>query len=232
MSQRKPAYKVVVVGDAQSGKSSLLFRFQWRKFNQYSKSTVAASFHSKVLSTGHRVNMWDTAGQERFHSMIPMYLKNVDLVLFVYDITRKASFDHLRDYWVNFVEDNATAGHFDEGNWREIHENPTDPTNPIKHTSHIYQGILVGNKTDLVQRDQRQVSTKEGAELAKSLGIPFAETSALDGNNVEKVWSMVKNLLMEIPLEKETLGIELEEESKMRKSFNAMFNVISWCNIL
>lgn len=231
---RTPAYKVVVVGDAQSGKSSLLFRFQWKKFNQYSSSTVVAAFYSKVLPTGQRINMWDTAGQERFHSMIPMYLKNVDLVLFVYDITRRNSFEHLKSYWIDFVQDNATGGHSNEF----IFDN-TNVNNGHNH-SRNYQGILIGNKTDLiVSGSQRQVTTKEGVDLAKSLGIPFVETSALDGNGVEEVWTMVQKLLMKVPLDQDDnqnkIEVEDDESTKVgvvKTMLSPMYKMVSWCNIL
>lgn len=188
MSNRSPAYKVVVIGDAQSGKSSLLFRFVHRRFNTFPETTVCCAFYSRILPSGQRVNMWDTAGQERYRALLPMYLKNIDLILYVYDTTNKNSFEHL-DFWMKWVDDNATAAKRDDNS----------TTNGVANdTNDCYSAILIGNKTDLI--DRRVVSSIEGANLAKTLGIPFVETSCLKGQNVEEVWEIVTKLLEKHPL--------------------------------
>jgi small GTP-binding protein len=179
MTDRKRTYKIVVVGDAQSGKSSLLFRFVHRRFCIDNASTILAQFFSKTLPSGDRVNMWDTAGQERYRSLLPAYLKNIDLILYVYDITRKSSFQHLEEFWVDWSRDHATPGHKQE-----------------------ICAILVGNKLDLgvlsksnVQ-SKRMVSTEEGISFAAKMGMPFFEVSVKDNDNIDAIWSAISNLLV------------------------------------
>ena len=96
--------RLVTVGDAHIGKSSLLYRLTYdNRPPSHSTSTVGAAFFSKDLS-GMRLNMWDTAGQERFRSIIPLYLRDADVVLLVYDLSDAKSFEHLKNYWIDFAK--------------------------------------------------------------------------------------------------------------------------------
>ena len=99
---KKPTKKLVTIGDAQVGKSSLLFRVTHKKMPNMTSSTVGAAFYCTNIKHCC-LHMWDTAGQERFRSMVPVYLRDTDVILFVYDITDRGSFDHLKNYWVNFA---------------------------------------------------------------------------------------------------------------------------------
>lgn len=192
-----PAFKVVTIGDAQIGKSSLLFRFVHHRFPKLPNTTIGASFYCKKTS-GMAINMWDTAGQERFRSMIPMYLKNVNLVLFVYDITSRSSFENLQQYWVSFVQ-----SHYKKDEKPLTQEEPRFVENNVENSNDnsedVYQAILIGNKIDL--NDIRAVHRKEGQALADELGIPFIETSALTGKNINRLWNMIQSRLMRMEIE-------------------------------
>ena len=213
-----PSFKMVVIGDAQIGKSSLLFRFVHHRFPKINNTTLGASFYCKHDSNhGVNINMWDTAGQERFRSILPIYLKNVNLVLFVYDITSRESFNHLKEYWIDFVKSKHTIVES-----RNLHRNvpdtvgsdddsfnPSNPSNPSfqdEDEDNFYQAILVGNKSDL--KDHRSNSRKEGKAFAKQLGISFIETSALDGTNIPELWSMIQSKLIKfevVPPDKKSI---------------------------
>ena len=70
--------KLVLLGEAQVGKSSLVLRFVNGQFSPNSVATVGAAFLSKTMELGDtkiRYDNWDTAGQERFHSLTPMYYR-------------------------------------------------------------------------------------------------------------------------------------------------------------
>ncbi|OHT00414.1 Ras-like GTP-binding protein YPT1 [Tritrichomonas foetus] len=107
------------------------------------------------------MQIWDTAGQERFQSITANYYHGSHAIAIVYDITDRASFDHLRK-WIDDVDKLA---------------NP----NVCK--------FLVGNKADL--QTKRCVSTEEGQQFANTLGIPFIETSAKTALNVQKMFKMM-----------------------------------------
>ena len=103
----------------------------------------------------------DTAGQERFRSITRGYYKNVACALIVYDITDEESFKSVKQWIVNC----QTFGR------KDIHL------------------ILVGNKNDLAE--QRKVSEEEGKKLAEDYNMDFFETSALTGENIEKVFQRI-----------------------------------------
>ena len=136
-----------------------------------------------------------------------MYFKDIDIILYVYDITKRVSFDHLKDFWISYAAEQPTPGHYVK--MEESLE------------GRAYQAVLVGNKTDL--NDNRTVSAREGARLAKSIGIPFVETSALDGSNVDMVWDMIIKLLQNIPVDAGTGSIletiVLKPIEKVRETF-------------
>lgn len=97
-----PKKKLVTIGDAQAGKTSLLWRLTHKQRPNIQEATIGAAFFNSS-SKKYCLNMWDTAGQERFRSMLPIYLRDAEIILFVYDITDRSSYDHLQKYWINFA---------------------------------------------------------------------------------------------------------------------------------
>ena len=101
---------------------------------------------------------WDTAGQERFHTLTESYYRNSHGVVLVYDVTDRRSFDRIQ-HWAGQI-----------GEYENLR----------------LSKLLVGNKTDLTET--RMVTTAEGEELAKKLGMSFVETSAKSTDNVEQAF--------------------------------------------
>ena len=97
----------------------------------------------------------DTAGQERFKSINTSYYRKADCCLLVYDISNRYTFDQLKDYFIETINEKCKKN---------------------------IQIILLGNKTDL--EDKRQVSAEEGANLALLNNYIFLETSCLKNKNV------------------------------------------------
>lgn len=96
-------FKAVLLGESGVGKSSLALRIVKNEFRQYLESNIGASFltQSFQLDDGRNVKfeIWDTAGQERFDSLTPLYYRNADVALVVYDITSRKSFTRAQN-WV------------------------------------------------------------------------------------------------------------------------------------
>ena len=94
--------KVVLLGDTGVGKSSLVLRFITNEFKPYVESTIGASFMSKLLmdpdGSAVKFQIWDTAGQEKYHSLAPMYYKGAAAAIVVYDITKRKTYDTLKDW--------------------------------------------------------------------------------------------------------------------------------------
>lgn len=108
-----------------------------------------------------RLQLWDTAGQERFRTLIPSYIRDSNVAVVVYDITKRQSF-------------------LDSSKW-------IDDVRAERGEQVII--VLVGNKTDL--RDKREVTVDEGEAKAKELGALFIETSAKAGYNVKALFKKV-----------------------------------------
>ncbi|EQC42280.1 Ras-like protein Rab-11B [Saprolegnia diclina VS20] len=159
--------KVVLIGDSGVGKSNLVQRFTKNKYNEASTQTIGFEFAAKTIRVGDRrikAQIWDTAGQERFQSLTAAYYRNAVGALIVYDITNRASFEHVT-HWLAQIHEHA-------------HENVVL--------------ILVGNKCDLAHRpNTRQVSTLEAARFAETHHMEFVEASALDSTNVVEAFKRI-----------------------------------------
>jgi small GTP-binding protein len=94
--------KVVLLGDASVGKTSILHNYNTHRFDENLDPTVGATFVSKLVQTKSgpvQVNIWDTAGQERYRSLVPMYTRNAVAAVIVMDVTNLESYENL-DEWV------------------------------------------------------------------------------------------------------------------------------------
>lgn len=157
--------KVVVLGSHGVGKTSLIRRYISRLHSKPngndSEPTIGASFSKvKIIIDDFKVKMqvWDTAGQERFRAMAPMYYRNANAALLVFDISNHKTFADVK-VWV-----------------KELQKNVQDPM----------VLILVGAKRDL--NDKRTVSREEAYLYAVSIGGSFFETSTILDQGIEQVF--------------------------------------------
>lgn len=92
MDDNSYKFKIIFLGDQGVGKSSIMNRFIQDKFETSYQATIGLDFHSKnVIIDKHEVRLflYDTAGQEKFKSLIPMYTRDANVILIVYDINSK-----------------------------------------------------------------------------------------------------------------------------------------------
>ncbi|XP_063077574.1 ras-related protein Rab-37-like isoform X1 [Engraulis encrasicolus] len=159
------AFKVMVLGDSAVGKTCLLVRFKDGAFlGGNFIATVGIDFRNKVVTVDElkvKLQIWDTAGQERFRSVTHAYYRDAQALLLLYDITRKSSFDNIRA-WLT-----------------EIHE----------YAQKDVVIMLLGNKADMAA--ERVIKHEDGEKLAKEYGVPFMETSAKTGLNVELAFNAI-----------------------------------------
>jgi Ras-related protein Rab-6A len=157
-------YKLVFLGDQSVGKTSIITRFMYDKFDNNYQATIGIDFLSKTMYLEDRtvrLQLWDTAGQERFRSLIPSYIRDSSVAVVVYDVINRTSFLSTSK-WIDDVRN-------ERGNDVIL--------------------VLVGNKTD--QAEKRQVSIEEGEAKAKEHGIMFIETSAKAGFNVKALFRKI-----------------------------------------
>ena len=156
-SEELKKFKVIFLGDQGVGKSSILNRFVQDKFETEYQATIGLDFHSKNVSINNttvRLLLYDTAGQEKFKALIPMYIRDANIIIMVYDITNPDTLEHT-NHWINETKD-------------------------LKRDDSIF--VLIGNKNDL--NDERKVTEQEGSKFAKEKGLIFMEVSAKTGKNI------------------------------------------------
>ena len=162
-------FKLIMVGDSGVGKSSLLLQFTNNTFIPVHDITIGVEFGTKnVFLDGKEIKLqvWDTAGQECFRSITRSYYRDSAGCVLVYDISRRDSFTHLKN-WIN-----------------DVKEMTNDTTNII----------LVGNKSDLLHK--RAISYEEGKQFADDNNIQFIETSARDGTNIDETFINVAHMIL------------------------------------
>jgi len=153
--------KVVLLGDSGVGKSSLVLRFVTDTFKPYSDSTIGASYMTKLINfenKAYKYMIWDTAGQEKYHSLAPMYYRNTQIAIIVYDITQKHTFLTVKK-WIKELQQKG----------------PPDVLIAI-----------VGNKQDL--EDRRKVSYNQVKAYADEINAFFIETSAKKNININELF--------------------------------------------
>jgi small GTP-binding protein len=101
---RSKSNKVVIIGDSNVGKTSLITRYVDEKFGE-TQPTISALHWMKNMN-GIDLDLWDTAGQERFKSMIPMYYKGARAIILAFDVTCFKSFQNA-EKWLNEIETNT-----------------------------------------------------------------------------------------------------------------------------
>ena len=107
------ACKVVLLGESGVGKTCIIARFINNVFQDNIISTTGASYTGKTLTFDEyngksiKFEIWDTAGQEKYRSLTKIFYKDAGVAILVYDISRKESFDEIKNYWYNQVKDYA-----------------------------------------------------------------------------------------------------------------------------
>ncbi|KAH8379489.1 hypothetical protein KR009_005290 [Drosophila setifemur] len=162
--------KVIMLGDSGVGKTSLLIRFRdGRYVPSYFLSTVGIDFRNKVVvvdGTRVKLQIWDTAGQERFRSVTHAYYRDAHALLLLYDVTNKTTYDNIRA-WLGEIREYAQED---------------------------VVIVLIGNKADC-SGSERQVKREDGERLGREHNVPFMETSAKTGLNVELAFTAVARQL-------------------------------------
>jgi len=162
-------YKVCVVGDGGVGKTSLVRKSVKNTFTENYLMTIGSNFSVKPIKLSEYPNyditlsIWDIAGQEHFKSVRPPFYKGAKALIYVYDLTRRGSFDNIL-------------------NWKMEAEKIIE-SQPC---------ILVGNKLDLIRPEEKRIKQEEINLKMDALETDlYFETSAKEGINVEIIFEEI-----------------------------------------
>jgi len=177
-------FKVLVVGEASTGKTSFIKRYVHQFFSRAYKATIGVDFALKTLQyddhTLVRLQLWDIAGQERFGTMTRVYYKDAVGAFLVFDANRPKTFESVMRWKVDL-----------------------DTKVSLSDGSKI-PCLLLANKCDLVQRsEEEERNLKEFAKENDFIGCLY--TSPKDNINIEQA---AKLLVREIMRRQESLEQE------------------------
>ena len=154
INSSRDEFKISFVGDSGTSKTSLMNRLLYDKFEENIPSTKASSYSPKLIKSKMEkdiiIDIWDNSGQEQYKSLIKFFIKDRNCIIIMYDITNRASFENIKDYWYKTI--------------KEFKEKDTL----------VY---LVGNKMDLL--DNVNVDEDDAKDYAKEKNMKFFNISCL-----------------------------------------------------
>jgi len=187
----KNLFKILIVGDINSGKTAILDQFTNGHFDGCYISTIGIDFNVKIIAldedTKVKLQVWDTCGQERFRALTRSYYRNAHAVIIVYDITNRSTFEKAK-IWIKEVEN---------------------------YVDNSVLVVLVGNKTDLFL--ERQIHYFDGHKLAEENFMHYFETSAKYDNNIETLFRFIADTLYNtVKTQKFKAKLLLENKNKKK----------------
>ena len=186
--------KVVLLGEAGVGKTSIIHQFTYHTFDPDCISSISAQFVSKTIDyEGYgaiKYDIWDPAGEERYRSMAKIFYKDAKVIIFVYDITSQPTFDGLKNYWYEQIKINCEK-----------------------------DAILavVANKNDLY--GDQVVPDEDGQKFADKIGAIFQSTSALSDSGIGKLFEHIGRKFIDSDYDYKELDIKDKDkyEKKLQK---------------
>ena len=173
ITDEKLSFKIIMIGPANSGKTSIVRRYVDKKFNDDYKVTVGFDYMNKEITIGKKkvnIQLWDTAGTEMFQSLSSSYYRNSCGALVVFDVLDRKSFESLNT-WINYYRD---------------------------HRDHNYEELiyLIGNKID---SKDRVISKKEAMDFMEENNLKeYYESSAKKGDNIDNIFNNIAKDLIKI----------------------------------
>ncbi|CCK69298.1 Rab family GTPase YPT10 KNAG_0C01840 [Huiozyma naganishii CBS 8797] len=196
-------WKVVLLGGSSVGKSSIVTRLVTGKFMKNS-ATIGAAFSWKEVfledKKAVKLSVWDTAGQERYRALTPMYYRNTDVALIVYDVTNSTSIEGAKS-WIEELHNYVNE----------------DRRNKIS----IW---LVGNKIDLLPTAQDSDTTYPHEDVLRGImhDIPnpneLAYVSAKTGAGIEEMFNEISRQVPEEAFEASNKDSELLQLNTTKNS--------------
>lgn len=183
--------KVVLVGETQTGKTSIIAKLTKDIFQEEVGSTIVNSITNYKIELEDtktvQLVIWDTAGQEKYRSLNTLFYKDAVIVVLVYDQTQRKTFEEVKNYWIPQIR------------------------------SHCGEKIIVAiaaNKSDLFE--EQEVSDEEGKQLAEATKGIFMQTSCKTGSGIKELFlALAKKYEKGETAEKERIILEEKKTNKI-----------------
>jgi len=205
--------KLVLLGEAAVGKSSVVLRFVSNEFQANKEPTIGAAFLTQKCRLEDRVlryEIWDTAGQERFHSLAPMYYRNAQAAVVVYDVTKATSLEKAKS-WVKELQRQANPNIVIAlaGNKVDLVQaaaaataSSTASSQPAVESEEEEADDATATPGEEAEHEGaeglRQVPKEEAQAYASEAGLLFFETSAKTGEGIVEIFTEIAK---KIPIE-------------------------------
>ncbi len=189
--------KVILIGEPGVGKTSIIKVSTGEEFNESENPNLSVSFYLKKINLGNKqynLELWDTIGQENLRVINALFYNNSRIVIFVYDITSKKSFNNLKSFWINEIKQQIG----DSG----------------------YVKAIIGNKIDLYLKEE--VNEEEAENLAKEINGKFFRMSAKvhDSEKMEKFFEELLSDYEKLNIKEENNRITLTSEQNFNNKTN------------
>ncbi len=166
-------YKVLLLGDSTVGKTCFLLRYCDKSFQDAHLSTIGLDYRLKTMTLKNnktiKLQIWDTAGQDRFRAITKNYYKGANGIILIYDVTNSQTFENVKN-WITQIKEEASK-------------------NVV-----IY---LAANKIDVAD-DLKVITPEEGQKMADEYHMPFFETSAKEGININEIFEDIVEKVDEV----------------------------------